>query len=90
MHSATLAYPPDLNRVAIIFSVRDLVQWSLRFLRDPQALCSTLTLLRILHPRAFGSLKITLVLHVIAGRNTRLALDHLLTGTVTNVAPSLG
>ena len=40
-------------------SVRDLVQWSLCFLRDPQALSSTLAALRILYilPRAFESLK---------------------------------
>ena len=38
-------------------SVKDLVQWSQRFLRDPQALSSTLALLRMLQPRAFGSLK---------------------------------
>ena len=38
-------------------SVRDLVQWSLRFLRDPQALSSTLASLGMLQPRAFGSLK---------------------------------
>ena len=38
-------------------SVRDLVQWSLRFLRDPQALSSTLTALGMLQPRAFGLLK---------------------------------
>ena len=38
-------------------SVRDLVQWSLHFLREPQALSSTLASLGMLQPRAFGSLK---------------------------------
>ena len=38
-------------------SVRDLVQWSLRFLRDPQALSSTLAALGMVKPRAFEFLK---------------------------------
>ena len=38
-------------------SVRDLVQWSLCFLRDPQALSSDLASLSMLQPWAFGSLK---------------------------------
>ena len=46
------------NQIAVYSkSVRDLVQWSLRCLRDPQALSSTLASLRMLQPRAFGSLK---------------------------------
>ena len=38
-------------------SVRDLVQWSLHFLSDPQALSINLALLRMLKSRGFGSLK---------------------------------
>ena len=38
-------------------SVRDLIQWSLRYLSDPQALSSTLASLRMLKSRDLGSLK---------------------------------
>ena len=44
--------------VAILFkSVRHLIQWFLRFLRDPQTLSTTLALLGMLQPQVFGSLK---------------------------------
>ena len=60
MHSATVALSPgQIPWLQLLYSksVRDLVQWSLRFLRDPQALSSTLASLGMLQPRAFGSLK---------------------------------
>ena len=60
MHSATVALSPgQLPWLQLLYSksVRDLVQWSLCFLRDPQALSSILTSLGMLQSRAFGSLK---------------------------------
>ena len=60
MNSATVALSPgQIPWLQLLYSksVRDLVQWSLRFLRDTQALSSTLTLLGMLQPRTFGSLK---------------------------------
>ena len=60
MHSATVSLSPgQIPWLQLLYSksVRDLIQWSLRFLRDPQALSSTLASLGMLQPRAFGSLK---------------------------------
>ena len=60
MHSATVALSPgQIPWLQLLYSksVRDLVQWSLCFLREPQALSSTLASLGMLQPRAFGSLK---------------------------------
>ena len=61
MQSATVALSPgQMPWLQLLYSksVRDLVQWSLCFLRDPQALSSTLALLGMLKPRAFGSPKL--------------------------------
>ena len=49
--------PRSNTLVMVAELVRDLVQWSLCFLRDPQALSSTLASLGMLQPRVFGSLK---------------------------------
>ena len=60
MDSATVALSPgQIPWLQLLYSksVRDLVQWSLCFLRDPWALSNTLASLGMLQPQAFGSLK---------------------------------
>ena len=60
MHSATVALSPgQIPWLQLLYSksVRDLVQWSLCFLRDPRALSSTLASLGMLQPGPSGLLK---------------------------------
>ena len=58
MQSVTVSLSPgQIPWLQLLYSksVRDLVQWSLCFLRDPQAISSTLTSLGMLQPQAFRS-----------------------------------